>query len=269
MKLVHHREISRAPAKTASSLAAISAIAMLGFVAITAPRQAQAEPASYIYSPNVEYGETELELSGGVAGNGHPETDMEHQWKLGLGRGFTPYWFSEVEFDYAHDAGGDSTHYQLAEWVNIFQLTERGQYWADVSLFTEFEFQNHNTYDADTFEVGPMFQKEFASTVNNLNLVFVNQYGTNADHHTALEYAWQTRVKGDPVLEYGFQAMGAFGHWNDIAPYEGQEHKIGPAIFGEMKTGQDKIKYNAALLLGATHSSDDYTLRFSVEYEFR
>ena len=44
---------------------------------------------------------------------------------------------------------------------------------------------------------------------------------------------------------------------------------MGPAIFGEIKTGpgHNKMKYDAAVLVGMTDDTPDTTLRFQLEYE--
>jgi high-affinity iron transporter len=243
------------------------AVMLLPLALITGSR-AHAGPASYVYMPNVEYGETELELSGGLLRDDDQTIDDAQSWKLGLGHGVTPWWMTEVEFRWDKEPSA-AARYSLAEWVNIFQLTERGQYWMDVSLFTEFELQNHRSNGADAFEFGPMFQKEVAGTQTNLNLVFVSEYGSEADSPIKLEYAWQIKTLNPGVLQYGAQGMGAFGRVSNFDSYDNQEHQFGPALFGEIKSGQQKVKFNTALLFGVTDNTPDQTLRFSVEYEVR
>jgi high-affinity iron transporter len=267
MKVVQHNDAKqKATVATAAGFSAL-ATSLLVVALAAGSNKAFADAADYVYEPNVEYGETEVELNGGYLNDSQSSVNRTQQLALGVGRGFTPWWGSEVELKWDKDPSA-ADKYSVAEWVNIFQLNERGQNWVDLSLFTEFEFQNdHNATGANTFEIGPMFQKELGVTVNNLNLVWVNEYGSEADKHATLEYAWQTRVKGDPMLEFGFQAMGALGYWNDMAPYNQQENKIGPALFGEVKSGSDKVKYNGALLFGTTSNSPGATLRFTVEYE--
>jgi high-affinity iron transporter len=271
MKVVQYRDTKqkdtkqKLPVSNTAMTAALSATLLAALLA-AGSNKTWADAADYIYEPNVEYGETEVELNGGYLHDSQSSLNRTQQMAVGVGRGFTPWWGSEVELKWDKDPSA-SDQYSMAEWVNIFQLNERGQNWMDLSLFTEFEFENHSINGANTFEIGPMFQKELGSTVNNLNLVWVNEYGSAADKHATLEYAWQTRVKGDPMLEFGFQAMGALGYWNDTASYNNQEHKIGPALFGEVKSGSDKVKYNGALLFGTTSNSPGATLRFTVEYE--
>jgi hypothetical protein len=96
----------------------------------------------------------------------------------------------------------------------------------------------------------------------------VRDYGSEADHHTNFEYNWQTRVKGEPILEYGFQVFGELGEWSEMKAGTNQEHKLGPAIFGEVKAnGHNKLSYDGALLFGLTDDTPDATVRFEIEYE--
>lgn len=226
---------------------------------------AKAGPASKVYTPNVEKGETEIEIYGGqYKDDGSSNTDRA--WRVGVGHGVTQNWKSEVEFMWEKDPG-TGTRYSGFELVNIFQLTERGEYFMDLGLFSELKFpDNHD--EANKLELGPMLQKEIGAATYNLNLIWVRDFGSQADHITEFEYAFQARVKGEPVLEYGIQALGELGEWSDMNAAGDQEHKVGPAIFGTMKAdGINKIAYDAALLVGVTDDTADYTFRFQVEYE--
>lgn len=226
---------------------------------------AKAGPASKVYTPNVEYGETELEVYGGqYKDDGSSNTDRA--WRVGVGHGMTQNWMSEIEFMWDKDPGA-ATEYTGFEWVNVFQLTERGEYFIDLGLFTELKFPDEH-HDANKLEIGPMLQKEIGAATYNLNLIWVRDYGRQADHVTEFEYAFQARVKGDPMLEYGVQALGELGEWSDMKAAGDQEHKIGPAVFGTVKAnGNNKISYDGALLFGLTDDTPDATLRFAIEYE--
>lgn len=227
---------------------------------------AKAGPASKVYTPNVEYGETEIELLGGEYDDDDNGVDSDRTWKLGVGRGMTQYWFSEVEFVWEKDPH-EGTEYKAFELVNIFQLTERGEHFIDLGLFTELKFPDDHD-EANKIELGPMLQKQIGAAVYNLNLIWVRDYGSQADHVTEFEYAFQARVTGDPMLEFGVQAFGELGEWSDMNSAGDQEHKIGPAIFGTVKAnGNNKIAYDAALLIGVTDDTPDATVRFAVEYE--
>ncbi len=85
---------------------------------------------------------------------------------------------------------------------------------------------------------------------------------------TTLGYQWQVLYRHSHRLYYGLQGMGELGQWDDWARRDDQEHKIGPALFGRLKTaGGQRLNYNAGLLFGVTDGTPDYTLRFKLEYE--
>lgn len=225
---------------------------------------AHAGPASYIYTPTVEKGEIEFEFNGGYENDGG---DGEREDKFGIGYGVTNNWFTEVKAEWEKEHG-EGTTYTGFEWVNIFKLNETGEHFVDLGVFTELKFPDEHD-EADEVEFGPMFQKQIGPAVYNLNLIWVRDYGSQADHDTEFEYNFQARVIGEPMLEYGFQAYGETGDWDDMNDVNDQELKLGPALFGEVKAGHghDKIAYDAAFLVGATDDTADYNLRFSIEYE--
>lgn len=249
------------------SVAKVAAVVAVFPLLLSAAHDAHAGPASKVYTLNIEAGETELEFLGGAYDDDNNDVDGERAWKVAVGHGMTDWWKSEVEFEWEKEPHA-GTKYTEVELVNIFRFTEPGEYFVDVGLFTELKFPDESD-DANKLEIGPMFQKEIGRTVNNLNLIWVRDYGSNADHDTEFEYAWQSRWKGDPVLEFGVQGMGETGNWDDMNSGHDQEHKMGPAIFGQFKTGpgNNKIKYDAAVLVGMTDDTPDTTLRFQVEYE--
>jgi high-affinity iron transporter len=230
---------------------------------------AKAEPASKVYTLNVVQGETELEFLGGQYLDNSDIVDGEREWKFAVSHGMTQNWYSELEAEWEKEPEtGTGTHYDGFEWTNIFQFTERGEYFLDLGLYTELNFPDvHN--EANEVAIGPMFQKETAAATYNLNLTWVRNYnGYQVDDMTTFEYSFQARVKGDPMLEYGIQAIGDLGEWNHMKTFTNQEHKIGPAVFGEVKAGgKNKLSYDGALLFGVTDDSQDATLRFAISYE--
>ena len=265
MQVVNRKPVINPSATSVAAKAALLAL-VLPLVAGNSP-DVHAGPASKVYTPTVEYGETEIELLGGVYDDNREEVDGERAGKIAIGHGMTTWWKSEVEFEWEKEPAEDvGTHYTEVEWVNVFQLSEPGEYFMDFGLFTEVVFPDEHE-EATKLEIGPMFQKEIGSTVNNLNLIWVRDFGSKADHNTEFEYTWQSRFKGNPMLEFGVQGMGELGDWDDTTPGHDQEHKLGPAIFGEFKSGEHKFKYDAAILAGVTDDTPDTTFRFQVEYE--
>ncbi len=221
-----------------------------------------AGPADYIYLPTVEYGEKEIDFKTGTAKlqNG----DRAQVSSLGFGYGVTEYWFTEVYFK--HEREGSET-LSIGEWENRFQLTETGKYPVDLGLVVEIEAPL-NRNEAYELKLAPLLQTEFGKVQLNGNVILERTFGPG-DHITALGYQWQANYRWKPSFEFGLQGFGDMGKWNNWAPADEQEHRLGPAVFGKIGLGtKQAIKYNAALLFGTSEAAANHTFRMQVEYEF-
>jgi hypothetical protein len=222
---------------------------------------ALAGPADIVYLPIVEKGETEFELAGGYRSFG--DAPAEHALKFEIAYGVTSRWKTELVLEYAVEGGNPGT-LEAWEWENIILLTEQGKYWADVGLFAEYE--NVFADGPDEIKIGPMFQKEVGPTIANLNLLFAREVGTDAGDDTELEYTWQLKWRGKEALEWGMQGIGGFGALDHLG--DGDEHSVGPALFGVQRLANgNKVAYNGAVLAGLNDASPDVTVRFQLEYE--
>ena len=235
-------------------------IAALGMLCLQA---AHAETTDYIYTPNVEQGEKEIDFKFGTADSA-PRDSMA---SLGLGYGANAWWFTEVYVKYAK-TGGDSVKYDAFEWENKFQLTETGKYPVDVGFITEIEIPRDRDEGIE-LNVGPLFQTEFGKLQLNGNLLFEKRFDAAVSSPTEAGYQWQVKYRWLPAFEYGLQGFGGTGPWNDWDGSSDQSHKMGPAIFGKLAAGgRQAIKYNAAWLVGVSDAAPDNTFRMQVEYEF-
>ncbi len=242
----------------AKRLAGLALAVSFGFSHLPSAR---ADPASKIYLPQAVYGEWELEMRGGFENWDRHDGGNAQQYVFDIGRGITSRWFSELAFFYSKtDASSGELDEIKSE--NIFVLTEPGQYWLDIGLIAE--YVRNRAEHVNEIEFGPLLQKEIGNEQFNLNFEFERELVGGAE--TELTYGWQWKHRGNPLLEWGLQGFGEFGEIDDL----GHEHvhKIGPALFGQMRTAErNKIKYDAALLFGVTNSTPDTTLRVQFEYE--
>lgn len=222
-----------------------------------------AGPAEYIYMPKVEYGEREIDFKyGSRKSSGNDLSAVS----LGLGYGFTEYWFSEIYVKYNRADG--TTSFDAWEWENKFQLTETGKYPVDLGFLLEIERPQDRT---EGYEVkfGPLLQTEFGKTQLNANLLFKRYYRSETANVMQTSYQLQAkyRVKGDFAI--GAQGFGELGNYDNWSPYSQQSHRFGPAIFGKFSLGnRQAIKYNLAYVVGQTNNIDSQTLRTQIEYEF-
>jgi hypothetical protein len=240
------------------AVAAPALAAALAFCGI-----AHADPDDYVATPGVEYGEREIELRLGTAA---PTDGERHSAAaLAFGYGVTPGWFTEV-YGKWHRSG--ATSFDAFEWENRFQLTEPGQYFADLGLLVEIE-RPRDRAEGYELRLGPLLQKDFGPVQANLNVLIERHYRAAEPEATELGYQWQLRYRFQPAFDFGAQGFGDVGAWNDWAPAHEQSHVVGPAIFGKLNLGgRQVLKYDAALLFKVSSAAPARTLRAQLEYEF-
>ena len=230
-------------------------------IGILAAGVASAGPADTVYAPLVVKGETEFEFRTGY--RDFNRAPREHAFVLDLGYGVSDRWKTELVLEYAAESGNPGK-LEAWEWENIIVLTEPGRHWADVGLFAEYE--NGFSAGPDQIKIGPMFQKEFASTIANVNLLFHHEVGKDASHDTRLGYTWQVKWRGREALEWGLQGFGELGAISHLG--QDQSHIAGPVLFGVKRlSGGNKISWNAAVLGGLNAAAPDVTIRTQIEFE--
>jgi hypothetical protein len=227
--------------------------------------QAIAEPADYVHTPDVTYGEREIDFKIGTIKR--PNQYRESASSIGFGYGLTQNWFSEVYVKYKRE-NGEGTFRDAFEWENKFQLTDPGKYPVDTGFLLEIERpKDHSEGYEVTF--GPLFQTEFGKTQVNTNLLFKRNYQADFPNRLQLGYQWQVKYRWLQQFEFGAQGFGEVGDWDKWAARDQQSHRYGPAIFGKIDVGNRKaIKYNMAYLIDASSVTRSNTFRTQVEYEF-
>jgi hypothetical protein len=216
---------------------------------------AQAAAVNKVFYPIVEPGEVEIELRGFVVQDADPARDGLQVNKADLAYGVTPRWFTELEFVFER-LPGQSQELEAIASENVFQLTEQGEYFADFGLFAEYE----RVIGAKVHEIvlGPIVQKQFDQWLATANLFFEQQFGsekteTGIEMKSGLQLKYRLSEGFEPGLEY-------YGYEND--------QNAGPAAFGLVRMGQNKLKWQAAWLFGLTDVSADNSVRWMLEYEF-
>lgn len=237
-------------------------------VGTLAALSAQAGPADYVYMPTVEQGEKEIDFKFGSAKM--PSGETAQVTSLGFGYGATERWFTEVYLKTEHES--PEPRLNILEFENKFQLTETGQYPFELGLITEIEIPLNKAGEPSEFKFGPLLQTEVGKLQLNGNLLFEKKFGGDDEtpNATVFLYQWQAKYRWHKEFEFGLQGLGELGKWNNWAPHNEQEHKLGPAIFGKLPlSNHAAIKYNAAWLIGMTDATPNNTFRMQVEYEFQ
>ena len=219
-----------------------------------------------VQMPDAETGEISIEPLGDYGHDPKPAHSGELSTTQEFEYGVNGFWRTELEQE--RDAGRGQT-YQFSQVTseNIFQFTERGQYWLDAGLFAEFGKATIRG-NPNEFTVGPIFRKEIFGTINTINLFIEKEVGPNSAQHPFFLYAWETRLNLGTPIEPGLQAYGnpsAFEGFNSHWP---QDNRIGPQLFGVVSNiGPGTLKWNAGVLFGVGSAAPRETFRWQLEYE--
>src|SRR5258708_3743574 len=221
---------------------------LLAAAALGLPIVSHAGPSDYVSYPYVEYGEREIDFKYGTAkakdANGG---ERESEGSLALGYGATQWWFTEAYLKY-HKVAGGKAGYDAFELENKVQLPKERR------------------VEGYELKVGQLFQFYTGPLTWNANLLLARVVRAPEAHATEMGYQLQARYPLGRGVDVGVQAFGEMGKWNHWEPHDGQNHRIGPAVFGKVKLeGRQAIKYNAAFLFGETTGSLKNMFRVQAE----
>ncbi len=212
----------------------------------------------------------EIEYRGARTFDSDPAKDGAESQKLAVGYGVTNWWFAEAYGEWKRDPGG-TTHFDGTEWESVFQLTEPGEYWADLGLLAEYERVQNRKTDTDALNIGPLIERDFGPTTTDLNLMLARQLGPSITQRGIdFSYRWETRWRLFPQFQPALEAfgdLGSVGHFNSLS---GQQHLLGPGFAGQFSLGSvpGTIQYDAGYLFGLTPASPKGAVKLIVEYEF-
>lgn len=216
-----------------------------------------------VYSPYVEKGIMEIESKNRFDFDDRSSDDNFRQHKLAVEYGFTSQWkvalYGELEKE-----NNSGYKYTATEIENIFQLTEVGEYWADVGALVAYEFK-HQDGDADKIEAFLLLTKNFNKFTSTVNLGFEKEVGSNADANPEGEIKWMAKYNYTPMFNPGVEYYGEFGEITHTGDYDSQKHRLGPVIYGKLGHG---VKYETGVLFGISKEAEDYAVKVNLEYEF-
>ena len=206
-----------------------------------------------IYSPTVEYGETEIELYGQYLIDDNPAIDGEQQLVLEFGKGITPKLFLEAKIEIEKKPHGDFETEAVAI-EGVYQITEQGEYSWDVGLLGEIEYSTERD-ELKEIEFGPILATELGS-----NMTFTT--------NIIAEYEKQeSEIEGSVSAQLKWRLGKSFEPGIEVYV---SEHKtsVGPVAMGKIKTGENKFGYHVGWLVGMNDSTADNLFKFQIEYEF-
>lgn len=243
----------------------------LGLAMLAAPARADFK----VWTPDVNQGEAAFENVGDLGFDHNRDKNGENSQTLEFEYGVTRWWQTELELEFNRDLGpGQRMMFNQITSENLFQFTERGEYWLDAGFFAEYGHALlKGNPDGTTF--GPVLRKDFWGLSNTVNLFIAKDLGTHAAGRPSFEYAWETRLDmlqvdfGRSYVTPGFQIYGAPGEIGHFPSFNQQDTRGGPQLFGKLfDIGPGAINWNGGVLFGLTRAAPAVTLRWQAEYEF-
>lgn len=233
--------------------------AALGAALLIVTGAAQADDF-IVYSPHLLNGQSEIELRGYRYDDERTDFNAGGAAELSVAHTFTPWWKSEIylaKYEKTPDAPGRLIGY---EFENTFQLTQPGQYWADVGMLASYE---HQTVAGrpDAVEFGPLFEKTSGRFDHIVNLIWEKQVGAGAGGKYEFRYSYSGTYAVSAAFRPGLEA---YGRPSDSA------YQAGPIVAGEWHipgTSSD-LEYRFGVLLGINDAAPRRTWLARVEYEF-
>ncbi len=222
-----------------------------------------------VRSPLVEEGEIEYEHNGSLTFDKNKSgKNNDQSYTHALGYGITSFWKSEIEGEF-EAAPGSNLRFKATTFENTFQLTPQGKYFADLGFFAEYSHVADRS-SADSYKFGPLVETELGATLHTLNLLFEKQIGLHRTDATDFTPVWQSRWRLHPLFEPGFEYYGDIADLDNPGKLVDQQHRAGPVLVGLFDTeGYGKLKYELGYLVGLTRSTENGTVRWKLEYEFR
>ncbi|MBX9726307.1 MAG: hypothetical protein K2X09_03485 [Rickettsiales bacterium] len=245
--------------------------ARMALAALTAMMASNvAVAADKLYAPYVTKGELELEYFGSVTADDNARRDNKQKHQFAVGYGVNDFWFTEIYANLAKDPE-DNVKFDNVEWENIFQLTERGEYWVDVGASLAYEW-SPKTSEADTIEGRLLFAKDIDKTSHILNLIGEKDVGSGPKEAFEGKALWSSRYRYTQAFEPGFEIRSDFGELKDTGDFNDQSHAIGPAAYGKIPLGltqdhADGMKYRVGYLFGVSDAAADGDAFVQLEYE--
>jgi len=229
----------------------------------TVPAEAAEGPAEgldeyVIYAPYVVDGQNEVELRAAEFRDSSLVLNDSRGYVVSIAHSFTSWWQPEIYVGEYLTLPRNPNRLEAYEFENTFQLTDPGEYWADVGFLASYEFQTH-LGEANALEFGPLVAKQSGQFRQQLNLIWEKEIGTGADSYY--------EFRGSYSLNYLWREAAAPGVNLYIFPRQ-QIYQAGPALSGEWHLGNGELEYNLAAVLGINRDAPDKTLILNLEYEF-
>ena len=255
---------------------ASAATAMVLGMHVSVATQANAQAAIFeVVHPDVEQGETEIEVLNGVGLGSVEDGDERSVHEFAIGYGLTDIWKFTAAVELANPES-ESAEVEAFEFENLVLLPffggghdhggkESGDNHSGFTLgfYTALEVPRKGGIDAGAIAFGPVFEAEIGalSWVGNLLIEVPFEEGD-----PGLAYASQIVMPLNENVGIGVENFGEFeGAFGDAGD---QEHYAGPAVYFETELPNGHvIEPRAAVLFGLNDNSSDAVFSFNLEYK--
>lgn len=255
---------------------AIAAIAMVPGMHMVAATHAYAQAAIFeVVHPDVEQGETEIEVLNGVGLGSVEDGDERSVHEFAIGYGLTDIWKFTAAVEVANPESGNA-EVEAFEFENLILLpfiggghhhggktTDDNHTEFALGFYTALEVPREGGIDAGGIAFGPVFETEVGSLkwVGNLLIEVPFEEGD-----PGLSYASQIVFPLNESVGIGVENFGEFeGAFGDAGE---QEHYAGPALYFETELPNGHvIEPRAAVLFGLNDNSSDAIFSLNLEYK--
>ncbi|HEX7965300.1 MAG TPA: hypothetical protein VF651_06245 [Gammaproteobacteria bacterium] len=210
-----------------------------------------------VNSPYVVGGETEVEMRATQYRDSSLVLDQGRGYVLSFAHAFTDWWRPEVYVGKWLREPRQPADLVGYEFENTFQLTTRGEYWADAGFLFAYEYATHEG-EPNALEFGPLFERDSDRIRQRLNLIWEKQLGSlKEETGYELRASYAANYLWSPKFSPGIEVFARDVFW-----------QAGPAFSGEIHFGRSEFEYDAGLVFGLSASAPDATLLLRLEYEF-
>lgn len=232
---------------------------LMGMAAMAFSLAARADDDFVVYSPYVTAGQSEAEIRGHQTTDGDPALQGERAYEVSLAHAFTGWWRPEIYVGAYEREAGMPNALDGYEFENIFQLTEAGEYWADLGFIASYEYKAQPDVTSK-LEFGPLFERRSNHIDQRLNFIWEKELGGGAGRQYEFRATYAATYEIRQWLAPGFEAY--------YRPVD-DSRQIGPALYGEIPSNRgNELEYSAALVFGINKGAPNRTFVLRLEYEF-
>lgn len=212
-----------------------------------------------VYSPYVTQGQNEIELRGFSYNDPNVNINGGGGYEVAIAHAVTSWWKPELYIGRFEMNPGEPAHFAGYEFENTFQLTQPGEFWADIGMLASYEY-NQQPGIPDALEFGPLIEKRSGRIDQRLNLIWEKQVGVGAMANYAFRAAYTMNYRINTQFAPGFEAYYRPGD---------HAYQIGPDLSGEFAGASGKeFEYSVGMVFGVNQGAPDQTLIVRLEYEF-